>query len=193
MRKVGITVAVLASALGMWGCAGDVGDAGGMLRAVDEGAMTSQVLYMVPDVSAIPLTAAQLDEEGIDVTLATPVRVEIFDEVAVAWFAPDGEAIVSRSSIVAMWQVVNRQPTAGEVANDPGASGTVYTPPTDVLIATFEGQTTTNETRLVDGVEEQVAVTTPVEQTIIDFFDRVGTPEEAIFIEWLSTYHPGCI
>lgn len=191
MRRHGFTVAALVSALGLSACMGDVGDAGSSLRAVDEGAMTSQTLYMVPDVSAIPLTALELEQEGIDVSAATPVRVEIFDDVAVAWFAPAGEAIISRSSIVAMWRVVERQPIAGELeGGEPGVSS--YTQPVTTVTLVIDSTPTTTEEQLADGIDTQVT-TRPIEQTIIDFLDRVGTPEEMWYVGRLIGYHPGCI
>lgn len=192
MRTYGITLGALTLALGLLGCAGDVGESGSLLRAVDEDAMTSQVLYMAPDVSAIPLTLGQLEEQGVDPAVATPVRVEIFDDIAVAWFAPAGEAVISRSSIIALWTVVNRQPIAGELADGAGIS---VTEPTDGFeVPRLVGdEPVSNETQLRDGIDVQYVTTTPVEQTIIDFMDRVGTPEELWFLGQLGGYHPGCI
>ncbi len=199
MRNLG-TMLALATALGLLGCMGDISEsnlAGDVsqtefLRAVDEDAMTSQVLYMVPDVSPVPLTAAQLEELAIDATLATPVRVEIFDEVAVAWFAPAGEAVISRNSIVAMWTVLQRTPIAGELeAGPPTVASDIEPRATTMLIETEQPNSTEN--RLIEGISAQTRVTNPVEQTIIDFFDLVGTPEEMLIIAILSGYHPGCI
>lgn len=188
MRTYGMVVAAL-MALGGWGCAGDVAGSSGLLRAVDEQALTSQVLYMVPDVSALPLTQSQLGELQVDPSMATPVRVEVFDELAVAWFAPAGEAIISRSSIVALWEVVHRTPTAGRVANDPSPTDSYVVPSSTPVVTLDPGaRATTNET-----VPSLVRVTSPAEQTIIEFFDRLGTPEEAAFVEIVSGYHPGCI
>ena len=75
-------------ALAAQGCASDIGDHGATLRAVHEGTLTSQVLYMASDVSAIPLTAAELEAQGVDPASATPVRIEVFDDVAVAEIDP---------------------------------------------------------------------------------------------------------
>jgi hypothetical protein len=190
MRKTLFTMVAVLGALAAQGCASDVGDAGATLRAVDEGTLTSQVLYMAPDVSAIPLAAAELEALGVDRADATPVRVEVFDDVAVAWHAPYGEPVITREGIVALWSVVNRVPTAGEL--EAGESPVVVSPS-----GTSETPTVAwSPSGVAAEVEEDLSQTPTVstaEQTIIDFFDRVGTPEELWFVGQLAGYHPGCI
>lgn len=168
----------------MAACSADVADTGGHLRAVDEDAMTSQLLYMVPEASVYPMTEAALIDQGLDVAEAIPVRVEIFDEVAVAWFAPDGVPVISQDAIVALWQVVDRVPVEGAVAPDdrPEVVGSTPYIQLDVNIETESAE---------------IAEQTPVghegaRAAILDFFDRVGTPEEWWMLGVLQGHHPGC-
>ncbi len=190
MRKVWISVSALLWALGLWGCAGDVGGSDSLLRAVDEDAMTSQVLYMAPDVSAVPLTASQLEAQGVDQRLATPVRIEIFDDMAVAWHAPEGQAIIARDSIVAVWDVVQRREISGELSEAPGLGTSVITPgSTDVVVDLDE--TPTIDVDLANLGAQEIGPT-PAEQTIIDFLDRLGSDLEQFYIARIVFYHPGC-
>ena len=60
---------VVALALtGLAACSADVGDSTTTLRAVDEDAMIGQLLYMQPDVTPYPMTAAELEASGTDAT-----------------------------------------------------------------------------------------------------------------------------
>ena len=182
-RTILSTLGVLAL---LAGCSADVADTGAPLRQVDVDAMTSQTLYVVSD-SALPLTAADLVERGVAQEEAIPVRVEILDTTAVAWYAPAGEPVVSRDTIIALWQVVGRT----EIANP--TAGT-------------DDQPTREPSYVVDLVSdldyqpdfpgddfEQVDTTTSAEAAILDFIDRLGSPEEIPMIAELGTYHPGCL
>lgn len=183
MRITQWMLVALAGAL-MAACSADVADSGGYLRAVDEDAMTSQTLYMVPEASVYPMTAAALEAEGLAETDAIPVRVEILDDVAVAWFAPAGEAVISVDSIVALWRVVDRQPIAGEVT--PGERPEVIE-----ALPYVEAEVTltldADETHEVQTVDPGGAAA-----TIVDFYDRLGTPEEWWMLNVLRNHHPGC-
>lgn len=192
MTKTTVLLSVLGAMFATLGCAGDIGDQGALLRGVDEGAMTSQVLYMVPELSAIPLTASELEAEGIDASTATPVRIEVFDEVAVAWFAPEGVPVIDRNSIVAIWSVVQRQTIAGEL--EPGTEISVNTPQETPSVAQIQPGATPSSTPYITNarVDLDLAPYAQVGQTIIDFFDRIGTPEDIEYFAIIAGYHPGC-
>lgn len=166
-------------------CGADVGGTGSALRLVNEDAITSQVLYMLPDASQVPYTALELEEQGIDIQAAIPVRVEVYDEVAVAWFAPAGEALVGRDHIVALWQVLDRTQIVNEV--DPTSAPEVVgsTPFIDVDFDLEEQPDVDQELTTVPG--------NSAAQAIIDFWDRAGTPDEIWMLGVLSNSHPGCI
>jgi len=192
MRNMKTMLAAMAAVGLLAGCASDVGERGAGLHRVDQAAMMSQVLYVAPDVSDVPLTAVELEEQGLDPVEAVPVRVEIFENIAVAWFAPDGQALIGREFIVSLWRVVEREPIAGEVApgeeydvtEPPSADGVAYLRPDEGAYASA-----------ADVDPEQVEPT-PYDfaaEAIIEFFDRAGTPEELAIIEELGGYHPGCL
>jgi hypothetical protein len=166
-------------------CGADVGDSGSALRLVNEDAITSQVLYMLPEVSQVPYTALEMEERGLDTQAAIPIRVEVYDEVAVAWFAPGGEALVGRDHIVALWQVLDRTPIVDEV--DPGSAPSLVGP-TPFIEVDFD----LAEQPDVDQ-ELTTVPTSAAAQAIIDFWDRAGTPDEIWMLGVLANSHPGCI
>lgn len=178
MRRM-ITLATAAAL--MAGCGVGVGEHGTRL-VVDEADMSGRVLYMLPDVSQVPYTARELEEQGIEVSEAIPVRVEIFEGTAVAWFAPDGEARIGSEWIIALWGV-ERVPTSGETSGEPSVGGTYTT--TTTTDAEFD-------TRGTYDIELSIAPSAG-EATVIEFLDRLGTPEELAYLEELITYHPGCL
>ncbi len=141
---------------------------------------------MMPDVSQVPFTAAELTAQGISPDEAIPVRVEVFENVAVAWFAPDGEARVGRDWIIALWQM-ERVPVSDETRTDDA-------PETNRPSGGFyEGSDVNVEARpsydiQLDGVPESAAAV-----AILDFLDRLGTPAELALVEELITHHPGCL
>ena len=168
------------------GCSADVADTGAPLRQVDVDAMTSQTLYIATE-SALPLTVEDLAARGIAEDEAIPVRVEIFETTAVAWYAPAGEPVVSRDTIIALWQVVGRTEIANPTA-DP-ADQPVQEPAYVVdLVSDLDYQPDFPGS----GVE-QVDTTSGAEAAILDFMDRLGSPDEIPMIAELGTYHPGCL
>ena len=187
MRHLRTMLAAMAAVGMMAGCASDVGDESAHLVRVDAGAMMGQQLFMVPELSAVPLTRVELEAQGVDEAEAIPVRVEIFESIAVAWFAPGGEALIGRDMIVALWRV---QPIAGEVASD--APYDVTEPPALVESVAFV-QDSSNATNEVDPSQVTATPYDAVADRIIDFFDRAGTPDELAIIEELGGYHPGCL
>lgn len=187
MKTLRMMMATMAAFGLLAGCAADVGEGGAPLVRVDRGTISAQILFMAPELSEMPLTAVELEELGVDESEAIPVRVEIFDTVAVAWFAPDGEALIDREAIVALWRV---RPMSGEVETE--GSYDVTEPPT--IDATGYVR---SDTQTIDGLDSaQEVESTPydaVEERIIEFFDRAGTPEEFEMIREIGAYHPGCL
>lgn len=185
MRKtLGNALVIVLALTGLAACSADVGSGSDTLRAVDEAAMTSQLLYMTPEASPFPMTAAELSATGADPSVAIPVRVEIFDDIAAAWFAPGGVARVNRDGLVAVWRVEQRTPTAGELEGSGAEVGVVE--PSDVRIYLDE------PTQWVSEETAEVPHET-VRQTILDFFDILIGEEEVATLARLGEYHPGCL
>lgn len=177
-------ILALAGALAV-ACGADVGEHGTRL-VVDESQVTSEVLYMLPDVSQVPFTAAELTAQGIDRAEAIPVRVEVFEGVAVAWFAPEGVARIGGDWIIALWAVdrvaVSDETFTGDAPETSRPGGGFY-----------EGSDVNVEARpsydiQLNGVPEHAGAI-----AIIDFLDRLGTPAELALVEELITHHPGCL
>ncbi len=180
-RLIVATMAALLAA-----CGADVGEAGTRL-SVDSELVTGEVLYVLPDVSEVPFTARELEQLGIHEAEAIPVRVEILEDIAVAWFAPDGEARIGRDWIVALWRV-HRAPLQGELA---GASAPPVNQPGLVQDdAAIGGLGDGFEPRDIELLHPDL-VGAP-ESVIIEFWDRLGTPEELSMLEELYAHHPGC-
>lgn len=184
MRIQKLMILAAAAAL-LAACGADVGEAGTRL-VVDEAVVTGEVLYVLPDVSQVPFTAHELEVLGIDESEAIPVRVEVFEDIAVAWFAPDGEARIGRDWIVALWRV-QRTPVDGELAGSEA--------PTVSPSGTVSGEV--DPTTIVDmgdtyEIELRPEVQNSAEMTIIEFWDRLGTPDEISMLEELYQHHPGC-
>jgi hypothetical protein len=174
--------------IGAIGCAG-VGETNETLRAVDEDALTTRLLYLRPELSPFPVTAGELEASGEDPATAIPVRVEVYDDLAVAWYAPGGEPLIGRDSIVALWDVVDRQPISGEV--DQREPVTVIEPDRPVYIDEVPRSL---EDAPAEAQQQRTSVPLDeVRATIIDFYDRVGTPDQIWMIEELAEAHPGCI
>ena len=184
MRSARIVLSLLVGML-FSACTADVGTGAAELTLVDPDVMTSQQLYLATDVSSIPMTQEQLLELGIDEVDTIPVRVEIFDTVAVAWFAPDGEAQIGRDFIVALWPVEGRTPISGETrpGEDPGV-----TQPNGVIAA--PGTSIETEASIA---EPQLTLDDGITAVIMDFYDRVGTPEMWLLLQELQGAHPGCL
>lgn len=177
---LGLVAALLAA------CGADVGEAGTRL-VVDEDLMTSEVLYVLPDVSTVPFTARELEVLGIDEAEAIPVRVEIFEDISVAWFAPDGEARIGRDWIVALWRVHHGSatPISGELEGSE--------PPTvNATAGSYAGEAAVLDNGGTYDIEMRPELQTGAESTIIEFWDRLGTPDELQMLEELYAHHPGC-
>ena len=184
MGTVRLVVLALVGALAV-ACGADVGEVGTRL-VVDEARVTSEVLYMLPEISQVPFTALELEEQGIDRSQAIPIRIEIFENTSVAWFAPDGEARIGRDWIVALWSV-ERTP----ISDDTYAEGT---PEVNVPASNYIGGAATLDSRPNYDIElTQVVGLSAAESRIIEFVDRLGSPDELAALEELVTAHPGCL
>jgi len=179
---------IVAAIGGLYACASDVGERTDTLRVVDQNAITGQLLYMQPQASPYPMTAAQLAESGTDVNEAIPVRIEVFDDLAVAWFAPEGVARVNRDGIIAAWDVVERTPTSGELDN--AEVGVVEPGDQDVFVVVADPSGVH-----VDNPAQAARVELPanaIDLAILDFQD-LFTLEELRVIQELTGHHPGCL
>jgi len=172
-------------------CSADVGERTDTLRVVDEQAMISQLLYLQFDLSPFPMTAADLEESG-DATLAVPVRVEIFDDIAVAWFAPAGVAQVDRDGLMAVWRVEHRTPTAGEVDNN-AEIGVVAPGDTPLFVIEAANELPTSTNGPTPDEQLYALPSNLAGEAILNFENLLTTAEEAIAINQTSLYHPGCI
>lgn len=183
MRTTKSLLVVLAMLVGACAADTDTTSTSDLLAEVDEATVTNQVLY-VHDVSPVPLTAADLASFGVDTADAIPVRVEIFEGVAVAWFAPEGEGIIDRDFIVGLWDVVDRStPTAGETAPaDPAPTNA----PTGMVVGTY------TVARVLGEETEVGELRTAAEVALIDWFNRAGTVDELRLMRLLVEHHPGC-
>ncbi|MCB9592341.1 MAG: hypothetical protein H6719_06385 [Sandaracinaceae bacterium] len=175
-------LAALAGAL-MIACGADVGESGTRL-VIDEAQVTSETLYMLPDVSQVPYTLAELNAQGIDPTEAIPVRVEVFENVAVAWFAPDGVARIGGDWIIALWSV-ERVAISDETAR--GDAPEITTPGTYYNGADINVEARPSYDIQLTNVPEHAGAI-----AIVDFLDRLGTAAELELYEELITHHPGC-
>ncbi len=185
MRTVRFVVLALTGAL-LFACTTDVGEVGTRL-VVDEARVTSDLLYMLPEVSQVPFTTLELEEQGVDQSQAIPIRIEVFETTAVAWFAPEGEARIGRDWIVALWSV-ERMPISDETYSE-GA------PEVSVPVSNYvDADNAALDGRLnYDIGLSRVVGPTAAEATIIEFADRLGTPDELAALEELVTAHPGCL
>ncbi len=191
MRKTLNNALVVLALVGVAACSADVADRTDTLRAVDEDAITSQLLYMQLDRSPFPMTAADLQASGEDVTEAVPVRIEIFDDIAVAWFAPGGVAQVDRDGLMAAWWVENRTPTAGEV--DDNAEFGVVTPGDTPIFVVDSAVTTEASTDPTPDENLYALPSNLTAETILDFEDLLTNAEEALAMAAIAGYHPGCL
>ncbi|MBZ0121221.1 MAG: hypothetical protein K8H88_29770 [Sandaracinaceae bacterium] len=168
-------------------CGNDVGDSSGLLRRVDADGIQSQQLYFVRDVSAAPLTADQLATLDADLAAtAVPIRVELIENIAVAWFAPGGEAVIGRDTLVAAWDVVDlsdAEVQSGELR--PGQIG-------GISPNTPAGNVDLDEVTVDYSVGQTGDLEIPAATIIIDFFDRLGSAEDLRIIQMINRAHPGC-
>jgi hypothetical protein len=177
-------IVVVSALLGLLGCASEPGTGSSAtgLTWVRKADFENRVLYYDARISASPLTA----EEMGDTSSAIPVQVTFYEDAAVAWWAPGGEArIGDPAAVVASWPVVENAETASADDIRPGdGSSETETPRVDLgggLIGIEEAPIHTE----IDGVRPEL-------------------PWAAL--DWLSDYddiarlfphevptHPGCL
>ena len=103
-------IVVVGALLGLLGCASETGTGSSSsgLTWVRKADFENQILYYDARVSAAPLTA----EEIGDTSSAIPVQVVFYEDAAVAWFAPEGNArIGDHTAVVASWPVMEHAQT----------------------------------------------------------------------------------
>lgn len=103
-------IVVLGALVGLLGCASETGtgESTSGLTWVRKADFENRVLFYDARVSAAPLTA----EEIGDTSGAIPVQVVFYEDRAVAWHAPGGEArIGEHSALVAQWPVFEHAET----------------------------------------------------------------------------------
>lgn len=178
---------LVALALLVGACSADTGTTStpSLLAEVNETRLTSELLYM-HDMSPVPLTENDLQAHGIDRMDAIPVRVEVFDEIAVAWFAPDGEAIVSTDNIVALWDVIERGTPVENETYIPHQPETVIIPG-EIVVGNHNV-----EEEFGINVDIGVDVTTAPEVALMDWYNLVGTQDELRALRLMELHHEGC-
>lgn len=173
--------------LGGAGCASDtsataVGTAGEALDYVSVQEIESQLLYIDSTVSDRPMTAAELG----DISNAIPVRVKFYDEFAIAWWAPDGEARMGvRGAMMSAFQIYNATPTSGDVNSD--GHGSVHTPTTPTNPITPAAHI------------PNIPAGSVIHTTLPTAITRVWVSWSRVFannpnlLRMVARYHPGCI
>lgn len=112
MARVGIALTVLAM---LGACAAETGTSSEALHLADKAAVEAELFYIDTSVSEAPLTLNAIE----DTTCAIPVRIQFLEELAVAYYAPDGEPILDEDHIVAMWAIAEHvAPTDGELETE---------------------------------------------------------------------------
>ncbi|MBN4049488.1 hypothetical protein JYT86_00350 [bacterium AH-315-N03] len=172
-------------------CTADVGERTDTLRAIDEQAMTSQLLFLRPDISPFPMTSLELEESGTDVTLAIPIRVEVFEELAVAWFAPGGVARVTRDGVIAVWEVENYVPLSGELNNNAEVGLVVAGDAPVFLYDPREASSSVPRapSEQITGLE----ASSNLRDTILDFYNILTNDRQATIFAQIGGFHPGCL
>jgi len=194
-----MVAAVLAfSALGA-GCGNDgtaSGTSAGLVESVDTAAWSNAQLFYAPSVSSRLMTA---DELG-DTTGAIPVRLEFLDDVAVAWYAPHGEAIISHDTLIAAYPIA-RNAAALQSFDDAFPMATPTTGETHPATSVAPPRATGGLTSPAGGLTGTTAVGAGSHASA----SPGGLPDPQTFLRWsqliresagltraVGAYHPGC-
>jgi hypothetical protein len=183
MRRGFLTIGMMGLVAALVGCAAEVGPATAGLAAADVDALTTQTLYLVDGVDR-PLTLAEV-EEG---QRAIPVRVEVFENSAAAWYAPNDEAIISRDTLLALWEVYD---TVEGATPTNGVLSDVGTP-----VVVDSARTEEEPSFEVPGQDAEIDVevrSAPGLAILTDFEDRLLDPEMARLMRDVLSGHPGCL
>lgn len=175
------------SLVGGVGCAADtssptVSSSGDALEYVNIADVESKLFYLDSSVSDRPMTAEELG----DVTNAIPVRIKFYDEFAIAWWAPDGNARMGvRGALMAAFEIHNATEISGDVNAD--GHGSISHP-----------STTSNPLAPVTNIPN-VAPGIAVHATLPRAISNVWVSWARVFqnnpnlIRMVARYHPGCI
>ncbi len=95
------------------------------LSLVRKADFEDQLMYINLAISPVPMTA----EEAGDLDEAIPVVMRFYEDWAVAWYAPDGEALTRNpNDAIRMWQVLGNtddiQVLSGDLSSDEDATTT---------------------------------------------------------------------
>ncbi|MBK8170597.1 MAG: hypothetical protein IPK60_09675 [Sandaracinaceae bacterium] len=177
------------SLMGGVGCAADtstptVSNNGEALDYVNVHDIENQLFYIDSTVSDRPMTAEELG----DTSNAIPVRIKFYDEFAIAWWAPDGEARMGvRGAMMSAFQIYNAQQISGEVNADGNGSVTTPTTPSTVNPLT----PITHIPNLPAGVTIRTTLPAAVGRVWVSWA-RVFANNPNL-IRMVARYHPGCI
>lgn len=187
MKRVAMISVLGALAMGATlGCSADVsptGSSDALVEKVNRAEWEALDLYYDPLVSSRPMTAEELG----DTTGATRVRMEFLDNIAIAWAAPDGEALLGqRDAIVAIYGITQVEPIDGEVR--PGTTTPTVPRPGSLLDRVNLG----SNVDLGDGPGADIGILR------LSTFPDVWIGWSRLFqedpnaIRDLGRYHPGC-
>jgi hypothetical protein len=182
MRGIGAVVAVVVLST-LLGCATETTEPGSStsgLEWVRKADYVGQVLYYDTAISARPLTA----EEMGDTTWATPVMLAFYDDLAVAYWAPDGHGLFGdEEAVVDAWAVIaHAQTTSGDVAPGTGDTGT-RSPSDGVETGGLLGD-------FGQHGDAGVEIENRLPFAKLDWLRRL---EDIPFIPSIDPIHPGCI
>lgn len=176
------TASLLAAALLLGGCMTGTGpdDSRAPLEKVQKADYDGDVLWLEPGADR-PVFESRLD----DVETANPVRVEFYEDLAVAWYAPEGEALYGHQNIMGLWRIWDHtsdpQPLSDDVA--PDDETTRYEPSLPELVPEEdEPQFDTTDVTV-----------SSLPYAILDWRNRFGEPVQDELIQTLYTRHPGCL
>ncbi len=118
---------LLSAVLALSGCAMQTEDGTSAgLVTVDKADIESQLFYIDPSISSMPMTA----DEVPDLAIAIPVQIRFYDDLAVAWrVSPSGESLgCANEAAVASWRLETAVPTSGDDIAPEGVDPPVETP-----------------------------------------------------------------
>jgi hypothetical protein len=184
MRGIGAVGAIVALSA-LLGCASETvepGSSSAGLEWVRKADFVGQRLYYDAAISPRPMTAAEMG----DTTWATPVQVVFYEDMAIAWWMPEGHdaQIGAEGHIVEAWAVVEHAQTISGDDVAPGTSGTRTNDPSEGVGApSLVGEWDSGE---VPGIE--IEGFAPFAR-----LDWLRQLEDIPFIPNIDPIHPGCL
>lgn len=183
-------VTLFAAALLLGGCmaGGGPDDRRESLEKVQKDDYSSDVMWMEPGADR-PVTKEELADDA----RANPVRVEFYEDIAVAWHAPDGAARYGKHNLMAVWRVWEHtgdpEPIDGELeAGDEDEPESYETPDRsleapDLVVEGLEPETPRDI--------ESPAIDLPF--AVLEWRNRFKGRLTDELINSLDEAHPGCI